>query len=148
MSSCVKNTYLINRPSFQCETHPSNERHYVNGCCKNSWCSGNLTLDTKKMFQKGKTSFRQVHKIRNNLKNIQQSSIKWPTKHKEATLGHVNWGVVDSWIFCHKFFFRLGINIMYPPIVHFQCPNLHFLGVQQFLRRKIQCGGGVRVQLA
>lgn len=53
---CVKNTYLINRPSFQCETHPSNERHYVNGCCKNSWCSGNLTLDTKKMFQKDETN--------------------------------------------------------------------------------------------
>jgi len=49
---CVKNTYLKNRPSFQCETHPSNERHYVNGCCKSSWCSANLTLDTSKMFEK------------------------------------------------------------------------------------------------
>ena len=49
----MKNTYLKNRPSFQCETHPSNERHYVNGCCKSSWCSANLTLDTSKMFEKG-----------------------------------------------------------------------------------------------
>jgi len=49
---CVKNTYLKNRPSFQCETHPSNERHYVNGCCKSAWCSANLTLDTSKMFEK------------------------------------------------------------------------------------------------
>jgi len=49
---CVKDKYLINRPGFQCETHPSNERHYVNGCCKEAWCSANLTLNTSKMFER------------------------------------------------------------------------------------------------
>ena len=49
--SCVKAApYLINRPSFQCETHPRNEKWYVNGCCDVSFCSSNLTLDTSKMF--------------------------------------------------------------------------------------------------
>ena len=42
---------MINRPGFQCETHPSNERHYVNGSCKEAWCSANLTLNTSKMFE-------------------------------------------------------------------------------------------------
>jgi len=49
---CVKDKYLINRPSFQCENHPRFESHYVNGCCKESWCSGNLTLNTNKLFDK------------------------------------------------------------------------------------------------
>merc|ERR1719468_405739 len=49
---CVKDKYLINRPGFQCETHPSNEKHYVNGCCKEAWCSANLTLNTSKMFER------------------------------------------------------------------------------------------------
>ena len=49
--SCVKaDPYLINRPSFQCETHRRNEKWYVNGCCDVSFCSSNLTLDTSKMF--------------------------------------------------------------------------------------------------
>jgi len=48
---CVKaDPYLINRPSFQCETHPRNEKWYVNGCCQASFCSSNLSLDTSKMF--------------------------------------------------------------------------------------------------
>ena len=42
--------FLINRPSFQCETHAMNEKWYVNGCCQTSFCSSNLTLDTSKMF--------------------------------------------------------------------------------------------------
>ena len=51
ITSCVKaDPFLINRPSFQCETHPRNERSYVNGCCKTNFCSSNLTLDTSKMF--------------------------------------------------------------------------------------------------
>ena len=49
--SCVKaDPFLINRPSFQCETHRRNEKWYVNGCCDSSFCSSNLTLDTTKMF--------------------------------------------------------------------------------------------------
>ena len=55
----MNDQYLKNRPGFQCETHPSNERHYVNGCCKEAWCSANLTLDTSKMFERGKQLSQQ-----------------------------------------------------------------------------------------
>ena len=55
----MKDKYLINRPGFQCETHPSNEKHYVNGCCKEAWCSANLTLNTSKMFERGKQLSQQ-----------------------------------------------------------------------------------------
>ena len=52
--SCIaEHSYVINRPNFNCETHASIERIYVNGCCKTSWCSANLTLDTSKLFERG-----------------------------------------------------------------------------------------------
>ena len=48
--------YIINRPNFQCESHPSNAKTYVNGCCQEDWCNANLTLDTSKLFDEGSRS--------------------------------------------------------------------------------------------
>jgi len=50
---CIQDhTYVINRPNFNCESHPQTERIYANGCCNTSWCSANLTLDTSKLFER------------------------------------------------------------------------------------------------
>jgi len=49
----VEQSYVINRPNFNCENHNRNEKIYVNGCCRSSWCTANLTLDTTKLFERG-----------------------------------------------------------------------------------------------
>jgi len=48
----VEQSYVINRPNFNCENHNRNEKIYVNGCCRSSWCTANLTLDTTKLFER------------------------------------------------------------------------------------------------
>lgn len=48
----MEQSYVINRPNFNCENHNRNEKIYVNRCCQSSWCTANLTLDTTKLFER------------------------------------------------------------------------------------------------